>query len=249
MASKDQPIIGVTCGTGPSWNIDGGSYRSYAGAVEKFGAKCVPLDSSSRYSIDDCDGLLITGGWDVHPDHYNRMPGDENLSAEEVITKYKMTCEPVRDSIDLKNFRKAIASRKPFLGICRGFQVVNIALAGQLVPDIPSCVPKALAHAADSEGVSASHIVTLQRGSLLYKMGSLLKLTVNSRHHQGVTKDMVPECARIAAIAPDGVVEAMEMIDYPFGVAVQWHPEREKDRYIYNKSQALFCEFVSKSRG
>lgn len=248
MSLKDQPIIGVTCGTGSSWQVDGASYRSYAAAVERFGAKCVPIDAERKYSVSDCDGILITGGWDVHPDLYERMPGDENLPAAELIIKYKMTCDDVRDSVDIPATAEAINAQKPFLGICRGFQVVNIVLAKKLVPDIPSCVPNALPHAA-TESASESHEITIEPDSLMEKLYGGCKITINSRHHQGVTADMVPDCIRATGISPDGVVEAMEMRNYGFGVAVQWHPERSADLYIYEPSGALFEAFVKACEG
>ncbi len=246
--SRDKPVIGITTGTHPQWNIGGDYYNSYALPLERLGAVCVPLNCHLPFQIATCDGVLLSGGWDVHPNHYNRLPGDEHLSAEDVIQVYGLQCEPERDEYELPIAKHAIEIGLPILAICRGIQLLNIVLAGKLIPDIKKCVPGALEHRASEAGVSAYHEVLLAPGSVVQKAYGRTSLVVNSRHHQGLVPEMVPRGFKATALAPDGLVEAIEVQDSRFIVGVQWHPERQQDSYIYDLSNSLFEVFVEASR-
>jgi len=134
------------------------------------------------------------------------------------------------------------------LAICRGIQSLNVVLARKLVPDIGSCVPNALRHRSTGAAVSFSHEVSVEPGSLIQRIYGTNTLTVNTRHHQGILPEMVAPGLRVTAIAPDGVVEAVESTDSRFVVGVQWHPERRKDAYIHELSGPLFRAFVDACR-
>jgi putative glutamine amidotransferase len=163
------------------------------------------------------DGLVLTGGGDVDPKLYGEVPHE--------------TFEPAetgRDEFEIALARAAIAKGIPLLAICRGMQVLNVAMGGTLVQDIPSQVTGALPHSVPQPRAGAAHEVWVSKGS---KIAELLKdhmedgetCHVNSRHHQAV-KD-VAKGFEITGTSPDGVVEAMEKPDALYVVAVQWHPE------------------------
>jgi putative glutamine amidotransferase len=124
--------------------------------------------------------------------------------------------------------RAAVKNGIPFLAICRGMQVLNVAMGGTLIQDIPSQVPGALHHSVPEPRFAIAHEVWVSRGS---KLAELLAdhmedgdtCHVNSRHHQSVK--LAAPGFEVTATSPDGVVEAMEQPGAPFCVAVQWHPE------------------------
>jgi putative glutamine amidotransferase len=163
------------------------------------------------------DGLMLTGGGDVDPQLYGEEPNATFQPAEDG-----------RDAFEIALSRAAVASGIPFLAICRGMQVLNVAMGGTLVQDIPSQIAGALNHSVPEPRFAIAHEVWVTKGS---QLATLLAdhmedgetCHVNSRHHQAV-KQAAPGF-EVTATSPDGVVEAMERSDVPFCVAVQWHPE------------------------
>lgn len=163
------------------------------------------------------DGLMLTGGGDVDPALYG-----------EAAHQTFQAAETGRDDFEIALARTAIARGLPVLAICRGMQVLNVAMGGTLVQDIPSQVTGALQHSVPQPRAGGAHEVWIAKGS---KLSELLKdhmedgetCHVNSRHHQAV-KD-VAKGFEVTATSPDGVIEAMEKTGAPFCVAVQWHPE------------------------
>lgn len=242
------PVIGVTVGTSTSWRRAGWNFKSYSGPVEAAGGACVPMGVYAGHDLRKCAGLVVTGGWDIHPDLYDRLPGDEKLTAAEVKRRYNVSCEARRDEFEFDLIRQAIDSGKPVLGICRGIQSLNVVLARKLLPDLSSCVPNALAHRSVGYGLSNSHEMNIEPDSLMERVYGGRKVTVNTRHHQGMTPDMVADCLRVTAVAPDGVVEAVEGTGAQFIVGVQFHPERKKDAFIHDISAPLFEAFVDACR-
>lgn len=238
-----QPVIGITVGLGSDWSRTGSAFCSYASAVESAGAGAVPLGHGRHARFEDCDGLFVSGGWDVHPKHVDPLPGDESLSDDQVIEKYKIKTEKMRDEVEIRMIREALSQGKPYLGICRGFQVLNIVVGGLLIGDILTWMPNALTHRA-TDGISASHEITIEPGSVIERAYGAKSITVNSRHHQGITPEFVSDKFRITAMAPDGIVEAVELIDARFVVGVQWHPEKKSDEFINSISGPLFQAFV-----
>lgn len=242
MAAK-QVVIGVTGGIGQEWSGTGSAHRSYASAVERAGATAVPLGHGRHATLADCDGLFVSGGWDVHPKHMKPLPGDENLTDEETMAKYRIKTERMRDEVEMRLIREALAAGKPYLGICRGFQILSIVVGGYLIGDILTWKHDALRHFAQ-EGISATHDISIAPDSTIERCYGCKSVRVNSRHHQGLTPEFVSDKFRVTAMAPDGIVEAIELKNAQFVVGVQWHPEKQSDEYTNSISWPLFQAFV-----
>ena len=165
------------------------------------------------------DGLILSGGGDVCPYLYG-----------EQASKAVARMDADRDRWELALFSAAYARRLPVLGICRGCQLVNVALGGTLWQDIPSQIPGAQGHSFDVPMSEPSHHVDFIEGTRTRDMFPERRVLANSFHHQSV-KDVAPGLA-ISALAPDGVIEAVESDDPArFLVAVQFHPEGMTRRY------------------
>jgi putative glutamine amidotransferase len=164
--------------------------------------------------LSEFDGLFISGGGDIHPDFYG---GEMQLSIDGIDRE--------RDEFELELCRQAVVMDKPLLGICRGQQVLNVAMGGNLVEDIPSMLPSAGKHQwwPNYQRGRLSHSVKLEKDSLLADVMGGMGFDVNSLHHQSVRR--LGEGLKVTATAPDGVIEALEMPGKRFIVSVQWHPE------------------------
>ena len=179
-------------------------------------------------------GLLLSGGADVAPALY----GEETLPCCGEIL-------PIRDSFEIGIFQKALKASLPVLGICRGIQVINVALGGTLYQDIETQLKGAIKHPCYDTPRDKVHEVTVTEDSLLYRASGLTRFGVNSRHHQGIKhlgKGLVA-----TAYYGDGLIEA---VDYPqarYVTAVQWHPESLSDRYP--EAQTIFNAFVEACKG
>lgn len=194
--------------------------------------------------VDRCDGVLLTGGEDVDPRLYgNGLPS--KLRKTVVVTPDSGE----RDLRELILIDEAFEQRRPVLAICRGSQILNVALGGTLVADIKTQLPKAINHRRMDKRSEIVHEVRLTEGSLLSKIIGAKKLGVNSTHHQAVDKVAAP--LRIVAASADGVVEGTELRPdaahlLPFLLSVQFHPERLADRYPAHR--AIFRAFVQACR-
>jgi putative glutamine amidotransferase len=156
--------------------------------------------------------------------------------------------DPDRDRYELSLARSAMERRMPLLAICRGAQVLNAAAGGTLTQDIPSAVPGALVHQHGEPNNALVHDVAIQPRTALWslmtpQLNDTHRVAVNSRHHQSV-KTLAPGFV-VSAIAPDGVIEAIEKPDVPFCVGVQWHPE---NFVTTGEFRALFEGFVAAAR-
>jgi putative glutamine amidotransferase len=187
----------------------------------------------SRELIAECvrhsDGVLLTGGDDIDPRLYAG-----NLSGHLRRTVSTTPDEGERDLRELILIDEIFRQQKPLLAICRGHQLLNVALGGTLIVDIPSQVPNAINHSRMDRRSEKVHEVRLTRGTLLSKITGQRKLGVNSTHHQAVGR--VAEPLQVTATSEDGVVESMELKPeaarlLPFLLAVQFHPERLGDRH------------------
>ena len=181
-------------------------------------------------------GLLLIGGGDVAPARYD---------ADDPAGRCRHV-EPRRDDFALAALALALARGLPTLGICRGHQMLAVACGGALVRDIPAEVPGSLAHACAKEDLDA-HSVALAPDSRLAQIMGARELRVNSRHHQAVRPDRPGAGLRVAARAPDGVIEALESERLDFVVSVQWHPEDFVDRD--ERFAPLFRAFVAQAAG
>jgi len=207
----------------------------------------VPLTmpaTDSRDIVAECvrraDGVLLTGGDDVNPALYgNGLPDQVSRTVGVTPDGGK------RDYRELLLIDEAFRQRKPLLAICRGQQILNVALGGTLVADIPSEVPNALNHRRTDKKGEIVHEVRLTGGSLLAKITDGQKLGVNSTHHQAVAQVAAP--LRPTAVSDDGVIEGLELKPggarwLPFLLSVQFHPERLMDRYP--EHEAIFRVFT-----
>jgi putative glutamine amidotransferase len=185
--------------------------------------------------LDRMDGILFTGGGDVGPACYN---AESHPRVEGV--------DPERDTVELALIKAVVETGKPFLGICRGLQVINVALGGTLYTHIPGQHPNAVKHNYDSgtEREVLAHEVVIEKGTRLAGVFGETRFPVNSLHHQGVKQ--MAQVFKAAGYAPDGLLEAAELPEHPFGVAVQWHPE-----WLTGLSPArrLFRAFVEAAGG
>jgi putative glutamine amidotransferase len=178
------------------------------------------------------DGLLLSGGGDIGPEHYG-VAANEHISG----------VDAERDRTEFALARWLIEDDKPIFGICRGTQVLNVAMGGTLYRDV-SEHPGAIKHTyyPDLPRDLRPHEVKIEEDSLLAKVIGQPILFVNSLHHQAL-KD-VAAGLRVAAVAPDGMVEAIELPDRAFALGVQWHPECLPDA---PEMRALFEAFVDAS--
>lgn len=187
-----------------------------------------------------CDGILLTGGDDIEP----RLYGDGLPSG----LRRTVSTTPdggERDLRELLLIDEIFSQGKPLLAICRGHQLLNVALGGTLIVDIPRQVPNALNHRRMDKRNEVVHEVRLTAGCLLSKITAKQKLGVNSTHHQAVGR--VAQPLKVTATSRDGIVEGMELKPgaarlLPFLMSVQFHPERLAGRFP--EHGAVFRAFI-----
>ena len=175
-------------------------------------------------SVERCDGVLMTGGDDIDPKLYAK-------DLPEKLAKTVGPLDPDRDKWETVVVEETMRRKKAFFGICRGHQMLNVALGGTLVVDIPSQVPNALNHRRMDKKMEPVHEVTIEGDSMLGRITGMSTLGVNSTHHQAIGR--LADSLRAVATSQDGVIEAVELkesANAPFLLAVQFHPERLIDR-------------------
>lgn len=215
------------------------SPRSYSEALINAGAIPIliplnlPLDMLNDL-IDKIDGVIFTGGGDIDPIKFN---GEDHGEV------YGVDVE--RDEIELRLVHNVVNIEKPFLGICRGIQIINVAYGGALYTHLTDQLSDEIQHRCfpDYPWDHIAHEIQISEDSRLGEIVGESIIGVNSLHHQGIkalAKDLTP-----VAYAPDGLIEAVELKNYPFGIAVQWHPEWLPGDL---KMQALFKSFVEAAR-
>jgi putative glutamine amidotransferase len=186
------------------------------------------------YSGEPFDALLLGGGVDVDPARYGR----------ERLENGTVEVDAERDALDFALLETARKAGAPVFGICRGLQVVNVALGGTLVQDIPEERPSEVIHETPKEPrIRRDHAVAIARGSRLSTIVGASEIEVNSRHHQAI--DRVAPDLTVSGTAPDGVPEAVEAPGQGWLVAVQWHPENLAGD---SASERLFAEFARAAR-
>jgi putative glutamine amidotransferase len=175
----------------------------------------MPLDSALKL-FEGCSGLILTGGTDINPGLYGKL-------------KDTSRCWPIdhkRDRLEVALFDAARKAGMPVLGICRGEQMINVALGGSLYVDLPTDFDTAVKHeCADYQ--NCYHAVTVENNSILYNISGVYGGRVNSNHHQGIER--LGRELKAVSYASDGLIEAVEWIypkGTPFLLGVQWHPER-----------------------
>jgi putative glutamine amidotransferase len=201
------------------------SHRRYRDALEAAGADVVVLHPGDRIPTD-VDGLCLSGGGDIESARY----GAPDTACADV--------DPDRDALELEIAKAAIARDLPVLGICRGFQVLNVVQGGSLVQDVLGHRPE------DGEGLVEHRDVTPTRGSRLATATGGAPLTVNSRHHQAVTAETLGR-GLLATAVVDGLIEAFELPSRRWVVGVQWHPERTSE--VSAEARHIFAAFVQEA--
>ncbi len=163
--------------------------------------------------LDRLDGLIVTGGaFDVDPALFGDATRHPTVKTKERRTAFELALT-----------RGALARDMPLLGICGGEQLLNIVLGGTLIQHVPDEVPAALPHEQPNPRTEPGHVVRVTPGTLLHRICGADEIAVNSTHHQAVKA--VGDGVAINALAPDGVIEGIEVAERRFCLGVQWHPE------------------------
>jgi putative glutamine amidotransferase len=209
------PIIGITM------SLEGDSKlfvkKEYSNAIIMAGGIPFLLPLTQKVHIinkmvQKLDGLLLTGGEDIDPTLFGEEPID---GLGEII--------PERDQMEINLIHNVIEQKKPILGICRGCQILNVALGGDMYQDIKSQKKPVLQHFQRAPKSHASHSIHIHSSSLLFDIIQKMNIKVNSYHHQAIrntASQLIP-----SAFSQDGIIEAVEGTAPNFILGVQWHPE------------------------
>ena len=227
-----QPIIGLLVAVDNERKT--AVLYDYAHAVEASGGLPLVLPSvEDAVSIERfvalCDGFLFTGGVDIDPAHY-----------EEKKSPFCGEIQPYRDALELQVLASVLKTDKPLLGICRGAQVINVALGGTLYQDLPSERPTDIQHRQTEDKYTPSHPIKILPNTPLHALTGSTRMTGNSFHHQAVKtlgRGLAP-----MAYAADGVLEAFTGTGSQYLRAYQWHPERLFEDDAQNR--LLFSDFI-----
>ena len=208
--------------------------RSYVDSIVR--AKGIPTiipiiedEEIIKKMLESVDGIIMTGGVDVHPFRFNEEPIEKigTISAE-------------RDDFDFTVMKYAAEMNKPILGICRGIQVINVYFGGTLIQDIPSQRSSNILHSQTAEYHVATHKIQIVKDSIIYDMLGE-NSEVNSFHHQAI--DKLDKDFKVTATAKDGIVETIEYKKKDsFILGIQWHPELMSAKNV--KMQNIFDMFV-----
>lgn len=233
-----KPLIGITTyNTRNKFGRDVAAVQhTYIRAVAQGGGTpvLIPsiLDDDVRGALySRLQGVLFSGGGDVHIKYFD---GEDHPQISEV--------DDLRDTTELSMLRSAVEDGKPILAICRGVQVMNVALGGTLYTHIPDQFDTTIEHSQD-EFTTLIHPVNIDEDSRMAEIFGETLLQVNSLHHQGL-KD-VASSLRVVGHAPDGLIEAVELPNHPYAMGVQWHPEWLTDQPA---TRRLFKSFVDAAK-
>ena len=227
----NKPMIGIT----PQINEEGDYLcrEHYIKCIMQAGGIPVilPLEESVDQTVEFCDGFLLSGGPDFHP----------NLFKEEKL-KCCGNINSKRDMYELALIPAVLARKKPILGICRGIQALNVSLGGTLYQDLPTQKPSSVCHSMSVVNDDVIHSVDIIDGTPLNSLLKTNQTMVNSYHHQSIKN--LGRGLEVSAVAADGVIEGVFLRDYPFCQGVQWHPERLKN----TDSFYIFASLISAAK-
>lgn len=237
MSLTTQPLIGITCGL--THNTDGAHIyqlaQAYTQAVQKAGGLplVIPFDideTGLSSLLSRLDGVILSGGGDIDPQNFYGTSHPKVFGIS-----------PERDALEISLVNQVLGMDKPLLAICRGIQVLNVALGGDLYTHIQDQVEHSLKHDwfPKFPRDKLAHTVSIKCESKLDQIVNADEIKVNSLHHQGISR--VGEGLIPTAFAPDGLVEGLEVAGASFAIGVQWHPECLPDD---PRSQSLFKAFI-----
>jgi putative glutamine amidotransferase len=213
-----------------------GTPRAYVDAVRRAGGRVVlipPGAPDPTELLELADGVVFAGGGDIDPARYG---------AERHELVYGIDAE--RDDSELTLAREVVDRELPLLAICRGHQILNVALGGTLHQHLPDVVGLAVRH-RDEPPAPVPHDILVEPGTLLAKVMGTTEVTTQSWHHQATAETGAG--LEVTARAPDGVIEAVELPGHPHLISVQWHPELSAADDP--TQQALFDELVRAAGG
>ncbi len=231
------PLIAVI----PSFNERDGFYTlsaAYTKAIASLNAipVIIPYDCDFKLIAENADGILLTGGGDPHPSLWGETPkkglGD--------------VCK-ARDSYEKEMILTAFKKDIPLLGICRGAQMIAVALGGTFFQDIKTALPGADEHMQSAPRHCPTHGILLNFSSLLYTICEKHYNRVNSFHHQAI--DKLPPAFTVSAVSEDGICEAIECPLKSFFIGVQWHPEAMLNDETQKKLFSAFIKAAEKYQG
>ena len=230
-----RPVVGITTYVTPArwgyWELEAALIPAdYVRAVERAGARPLlvpPSDEGIEETLDAVDALVFSGGSDLDPETYGDEPHPETFGVH-----------PERDRAELALLTRALERDMPVLAICRGSQVFNVALGGDLVQHLPEIVGNE--KHKQTPGVFADHDVDVDPDS---RLGSLIgeRAPVKSHHHQGFGR--IGTGLHTVAHAQDGTIEALEDPDKRFAVGVLWHPEAGEDQRLFKELVRQAAEY------
>jgi putative glutamine amidotransferase len=234
-----QPVIGFTALRSDEQrsrhHVLSGPYVCAIEAVGGYPITLPALPGPAGRGLDLVSGLLLLGGGDIEAEHFGQATGPRSDYLN-----------PLRDRFELAILREALRRRMPVFGICRGMQVINVALGGTLYQDIRDEASTDLEHNREDIPDQAVHGISIDPQSCLASILGSTQASVNSSHHQAI-KTLSPRL-KAAAWAPDGVIEAVEICgENGFMLGVQWHPERIAERMP--EQRRLFERFVKAAEG
>ena len=232
--------------------IEAYKFENYKNAVEKHGGEIKKLlvggEQAIKEYINQIHGLLLPGGGDIDPDIY----GEKQHCKTKNVNRAK-------DEFEKALFRKAIEKDMPVFGVCRGIQIMNVAMGGSLYQHIPEQIPETSPslfpdfpkHKHKVTGVDEAHEIKIKTGSLLSEIIGESVSEVNSSHHQAVK--VIGKGLVVTAQSKDGIIEAMEFPSKRFTIGVQYHPERMwidkkpllPNRKFYAHAERLFEAFIN----
>jgi putative glutamine amidotransferase len=236
-----QPIIGISAGIDRS---DTNLHKitlieKYSFAIIQSGGLPFIIGSGISFEavndiLNHVDGIMITGGGDIET---RRFQGQDHPSVYGV--------DQDRDSLEIGLVQAADRVKKPLFGICRGIQIINVAMGGDLYTDINDQKPGAIRHDwfPGFPRDLLSHTVEFEPGTLIEKITDLKNMEVNSLHHQAIKN--LGKNLKATAHASDGIIEAIEKADHPFFLGVQWHPEW---LFSMNATKKIFTAFVKSTK-
>lgn len=214
------------------WIIRHGALAFMVPAVDAESVRVERALSIGCY-VDALDGLVLQGGADVSPTSYGQEPIDPRWQGD-----------PVRDRYELALLREFLRQRKPVIGICRGCQLLNVALGGTLYQDIATQLPQARPHVDNDLYDDLYHEVSLVPGSALDNLYPTdRRLRVTSIHHQAI--DRLGDGLEVEArSSEDGIIEAVKWQGPAYARGLQWHPEFHADREILLASSPVMLDFL-----